>query len=319
MHAPDPNAPDDGDCELDALMQDKLETHCRQQLSALVDGALPPDEARFLLRRLQHDDALAGRWERWQVYGECMRGGVSQLLPADFSQRVCAVLEAERVRELPVAAARGVRPVWTRWAGGALAASVAMAALVAVQRDLQGAGSQAQQVASSTPVAAPATAVADAVTNAENAIQASPGAADTAAQSGAAAAGALLLAARDLPRRNASRTAAVRPAGSTVATPAASAPTQPALQQASLREAVAATAVDAEASVQAGRDPFGMEVSVVDPRPWPRAVLPGVAPGGFNVGYGGAQSEAGTFEYFEPRLPADDGQARLPPAADAER
>ena len=34
---------------------DKLDIHHRQQLSALMDGDLPADEARFLLRRLQHD------------------------------------------------------------------------------------------------------------------------------------------------------------------------------------------------------------------------------------------------------------------------
>ena len=44
---------------------DKLDIHHRQQLSALMDGELLADEARFLLRRLQHDRDLAGCWERW--------------------------------------------------------------------------------------------------------------------------------------------------------------------------------------------------------------------------------------------------------------
>ena len=53
MHSPqDPNAQDHSARELDALMQDKVEAHCRQQLSAMLDGGLAPDEARFLLRRL---------------------------------------------------------------------------------------------------------------------------------------------------------------------------------------------------------------------------------------------------------------------------
>ena len=39
---------------------DKLDLHQRQQLSALVDGELAPDQARFLLRRLQHDAELSG-------------------------------------------------------------------------------------------------------------------------------------------------------------------------------------------------------------------------------------------------------------------
>ena len=39
---------------------DKLDIHHRQQLSALMDGELLADEARFLLRRLQHDRDLTG-------------------------------------------------------------------------------------------------------------------------------------------------------------------------------------------------------------------------------------------------------------------
>ena len=33
---------------------DKLELYHRQQLSAMLDGELPQDQARFLRRRLQH-------------------------------------------------------------------------------------------------------------------------------------------------------------------------------------------------------------------------------------------------------------------------
>ena len=54
----------------DAFIHD----HSREQLSALMDGALPADETRFLLRRLQHDAALSAHWGRWRVAGEAMRG-----------------------------------------------------------------------------------------------------------------------------------------------------------------------------------------------------------------------------------------------------
>ena len=46
----------------------KLSLQQRQQLSALVDGDLAPDQAAFLLRRLGHDAELAGRWQRWQPF-----------------------------------------------------------------------------------------------------------------------------------------------------------------------------------------------------------------------------------------------------------
>ncbi len=37
------------------MTTDKIDKHYFQQLSALVDGDLAPDQARFLLRRMQHD------------------------------------------------------------------------------------------------------------------------------------------------------------------------------------------------------------------------------------------------------------------------
>ena len=310
MHSPDPHDPDR---ELDALMQDKLETHCRQQLSAMLDGVLAPDEARFLLRRLQHDGELAGHWERWQVYGEMMRGGVSQLLPADFSQRVVAALETEAQQPRSAVAVRGARPGWTRWAGAAaLAASVAMAALFVVQRDPQGAapamGSEPRQVAASGAPASVALPDATLASAAQAPVPATPsGLAD------AAAAGAVILAAREVPRRatrrqGANRVAATAPeirSATVTTTVTASAPAP------QLVEAIASTAAETGAA-RAASDPFMPEVPA-STRPWPRAVVPGMGQGGFTVGYGvaaGRQADAGGFEHFQPRLPAaEDPQA----------
>lgn len=313
MHSPqDPNAQDQSARELDALMQDKVEAHCRQQLSAMLDGGLAPDEARFLLRRLQHDQELAGNWERWQVYGDLMRGGVSQLLPADFSQRVVSALEAEAQQAQPAVAARGARTGWTRWAGGAaLAASVAMAALLVVQRDPQGAvplsGNGPLEVAATT---APAAVVRAGAVAATNAPEPTPPAAP-AAEAGAAAAGAIVLAAREAPRRARRQAARAATPASRAATAVASAPEPDA-------PASADTAVAAAGTQDASRnnDPFVLELPQ-NPRPWPRAVVPGTGQGGFNVGYG-AQEPVATFEHFEPRLPAvDDPQAELSAQAES--
>ncbi len=72
----------------------------REQLSALMDGALPADETRFLLRRLQHDASLAESWERWRLSAEVMRGlAPAQRLPADFASRVAASLRDEAERD----------------------------------------------------------------------------------------------------------------------------------------------------------------------------------------------------------------------------
>jgi len=73
---------------------DLTQLSSREQLSALMDGALPPDQTRFLLRRLQHDAPLAECWERWRLAGEAMRGlAPTQRLPPDFASRVGRLFE----------------------------------------------------------------------------------------------------------------------------------------------------------------------------------------------------------------------------------
>jgi anti-sigma factor RsiW len=74
---------------------DKLHDHHRQQLSAMLDGELLPDQAKFMLRRLEHDGELAACWERWQVCGDILRGRHDALLPADFSRRVADAIAGQ--------------------------------------------------------------------------------------------------------------------------------------------------------------------------------------------------------------------------------
>jgi sigma-E factor negative regulatory protein RseA len=102
----------------------------RQQLSALVDGELDRDQARFLIRRLQDDVELAGCWQRWHVTGECLKGAAPAPMRIDFVARIAAEIQSDPVpgRRLP--------PGTLRWAGGfAVAASVALAALLAIPRE----------------------------------------------------------------------------------------------------------------------------------------------------------------------------------------
>jgi negative regulator of sigma E activity len=107
----------------------------REQLSAMMDGALSADQTKFLLRRMQHDDALADCWERWQFLGDALRGQAGRALPADFSRRVGRAIADDLdtdlvIQQKTVAAAHG-NARRLRWAGGAaLVASVALAALI---------------------------------------------------------------------------------------------------------------------------------------------------------------------------------------------
>ncbi|HBZ47369.1 MAG TPA: anti-sigma factor, partial [Stenotrophomonas sp.] len=78
-------------------MPDKFDAHHRQQLSALVDGELPLEEARFLLRRLEHDEDLSRCQERWQLLGDVLRGQACAPAPQGFADRIQAAVAAEPV------------------------------------------------------------------------------------------------------------------------------------------------------------------------------------------------------------------------------
>ena len=79
----------------EAVANDLTQLSSREQLSALMDGALPADQTRFLLRRLQHDAPLAECWQRWRLAGEVMP-------PEAFAGRVGVVVPQHQRSENPV-------------------------------------------------------------------------------------------------------------------------------------------------------------------------------------------------------------------------
>ncbi|MCD7100096.1 RseA family anti-sigma factor, partial [Stenotrophomonas sp. MMGLT7] len=118
---------------LPGVAGDKFEVHYRQQLSALIDGELSTDEARFMLRRLQHDAELSGCHERWLLCGDVLRGQSCAPAPLDFAGRVAAAVAHEPPPERTGSPSRSPAHAprrWLRWGGGtALAASVAALAM----------------------------------------------------------------------------------------------------------------------------------------------------------------------------------------------
>jgi anti-sigma factor RsiW len=94
-----------------------------EQLSAYMDGELPEAEARFLLRRLEHDPALRSAWARMQLASQCLRGLPCQVADAGFAERVALGIAGN-------APGRTRRPL-LRWA---MAASVAALALLMAPR-----------------------------------------------------------------------------------------------------------------------------------------------------------------------------------------
>ncbi|WP_266167945.1 sigma-E factor negative regulatory protein [Dyella subtropica] len=118
------------------------DTH-RENLSAGMDGELTQEELRFLLRRLDHDATLQHAWARYHVARDGLRHTLPPLASPRFSARVMQAIEQEAM-----VVEGGRRRHWLRWsAGGAIAASVAVAALMVAQPVGPGSDGSAPRVA----------------------------------------------------------------------------------------------------------------------------------------------------------------------------
>ena len=117
-----------------------------EQLSALLDGELPPEQTALLLRRIEREPELAARLARFRICGEVLRG--ERVQPrADFALRVSAAIAAEPELQPGLAAAAPAAPTrrpgrvpgWLKSATGlAVAASVGMLAVLVLQRTAPG-------------------------------------------------------------------------------------------------------------------------------------------------------------------------------------
>lgn len=117
----------------------------REGLSAGMDGELSKEELRFLLRRLDHDDSLRQAWSRYHVARDGLRRQLPAVASTDFAARVMLVIEQESV------VVQGKRRHWLHWsAGGAIAASVAVAALMIAQPAGSGADRAMPRVAAAS-------------------------------------------------------------------------------------------------------------------------------------------------------------------------
>ncbi|RMH93039.1 hypothetical protein EBB59_07435 [Lysobacter pythonis] len=284
----------------------------REQLSALLDGELEAEQARFLLRRLQHDGELAGDLARWQIAGDALRGRAEAPAPIGFAEAVAARIAAEASPAMPadappaVAARRAgaaamptvtARPAprharWRWFGGGALAASLAFASLLLIR--------PATLV---EPVASPAPAVA---------AQGAP----AAVQPGRVAESTPRIAVADVTAAQAlTEDAPVRPRA-IVANPRREAPARLARASAhgqSTRPASAPKITLPASPEVAGGNRFAINEAETSQDPfrqpeakpaWPRAVLPGAGAGTFNA----SLDSAAAYAPFQPRPRVGDEQ-----------
>lgn len=270
----------------------------REQLSAMMDGALSADESKFLLRRMEHDDALADCWERWQFLGDALRGQTGRALPADFSRRVGRAIAdglADGIENQPpfaVAAHGNMRGPLLRWGGGAaLAASVALAALIGT-RMLSVPGQTTSAVETTAPAAVrmstlpepsiPMLVPISAVAGVPPQPTTSAPAESLMVQAGSAAMLAAVAGASDRRRSH------PRILARAEATAAIAASTHAA--------ATARTAEAASVAIQGSNVAVQAEMM---PKPWPRALVPGAAvTGEVTAGFEGSP----TLQPFLPRV-----------------
>ncbi len=101
-----------------------------ETLSAAMDGELSKEELRFLLRRLDHDASLLQVWSRYHVAGDGLRRQLPAVAGSHFATRVMQLIEDDP-------SASQTNPKHRDWlrlsVGGAIAASVAVAALMISQ------------------------------------------------------------------------------------------------------------------------------------------------------------------------------------------
>jgi len=127
----------------------------RESLSAGIDGELSKEQLRFLLRRLDHDASLQQAWTRYHIARDGLRRQLPSMAQPGFAARVMLAIEQES--KPAVGSTR--RSHWLRWStGGAIAASVAAAALMIGQPtgDAERLTASTAQQASAVATAAPA-------------------------------------------------------------------------------------------------------------------------------------------------------------------
>ena len=151
-----------------------------EQLSAFMDGELPDAEARFLLRRMEHDAELRAAWTRMQLASQCLRSQAWRPVDEGFAGRVAA-----GIAQAPAASRR---PALLRWA---VAASVLALGLVMAPRLLQSPEAPASNLAAAPAPAAdhivPSLGSADLVALRQPSAPAAPAAAPAAEGRGAGA------------------------------------------------------------------------------------------------------------------------------------
>ncbi|WP_386666283.1 RseA family anti-sigma factor [Lysobacter korlensis] len=268
-----------------------------EDLSALFDGELDGDAARFTRKRLGHDSEWQQACGRWQLIGDALRGQATAAAPAGFAARVTAAVAQEPtpvfvpdLSPIPRVQPRGRSRLWL---GSALAASMALVAVFVTRPPSIAPGAQ-MPVAQTVPAgqgAAPAIAVAAPVVD-----EAAPQIAAVPDDEP-----------RVAPQAVAEPSTPMRPLRSRATELAARQSTTRIARSVQQRAAGLDEVNDLPrvAVAEATPDPFRPSDEIAT-RPWPRAVLPNSqAAGALTASFGAQATGSRSFYPFEPQEPAE--------------
>ena len=147
-------------------MNKQVTDKLREQVSALMDGELPEGEHELLLRRFAVERSLRLHWERCHIMGEAMRKDLPAADLRGFAERVMAELTTESVTVEETGRFGGR---WTRaFAGGIVAASVAVVAVLGLRHDPHQSGLAPTEIVPTTAVSGEAPAISPDFMNSAN-------------------------------------------------------------------------------------------------------------------------------------------------------
>jgi sigma-E factor negative regulatory protein RseA len=105
----------------------------REQISAFLDGELPGAESELLLKRMLRDSALRDSFGRYALIGEAMRGMKHVPLRGNITAAINGAIDGDPATPAAGVPARTGQRWWRTLGGAAIAASVAVVAVVALQ------------------------------------------------------------------------------------------------------------------------------------------------------------------------------------------
>nr|WP_296750147.1 sigma-E factor negative regulatory protein [Thioalkalivibrio sp.] len=103
-----------------------------ERLSALIDNETDTFETRRLIDELMKSGEDRAQWSRYHLIGDSLRGGMTQVAPADFLARVQEGIAEDGPLDVSVGSGQKLR--WLKpVAGVGVAATVAMVSLLGLQ------------------------------------------------------------------------------------------------------------------------------------------------------------------------------------------